>query len=318
MRRVFVFPGQGSQSVGMLAELAAQGSVITETFAEASAVLGYDLWQVVQQGPAEKLAETVIQQPAMLTAGVATWRFWKSRGGYMPDVVCGHSLGEFTALTAAGALDLPTAVGLVKRRAELMQEAVPAGVGAIAAVLGLEDEPIAAACQQAAQGEVVELVNHNSPGQAVIAGHAGAVQRALELCKAAGAKRALLLPMSVPAHSALMRPAAERFGAVVAAAPMVAPQFAYWSPVDGAAHATVDDIRQLLTRQLASPVRWTTLVRALAAAGATTFIECGPGKVLTGLNRRIEKRPEVQCLALQDPASVDAALAAQDPVKEPS
>jgi [acyl-carrier-protein] S-malonyltransferase len=308
----FVFPGQGSQSVGMLAELAAQQRVVVDTFAEASAVLGYDLWQVVQQGPAEKLAETVTQQPAMLTAGVATWRYWLARGGFAPDVVCGHSLGEFTALTVAGALDLPTAVGLVKRRAELMQEAVPAGIGAIAAVLGLEDEPIAAACQQAAQGEVVELVNFNSPGQAVIAGHAGAVQRALELCKASGAKRALLLPMSVPAHSALMRPAAERFGAVLATAPIQAPGIAYWSPVDGAAHSTADDIRQLLTRQLASPVRWTALIRALVGAGASTFVECGPGKVLTGLNRRIDKRPEVQCMALQDPAAVDAALAVQN------
>jgi [acyl-carrier-protein] S-malonyltransferase len=286
--------------------------VVVDTFAEASTVLGYDLWQVVQQGPAEKLAETVVQQPAMLTAGLATWRYWQARGGFTPDVVCGHSLGEFTALAAAGALDLPTAVGLVKRRAELMQEAVPAGIGAIAAVLGLEDEPIAAACQQAAQGEVVELVNHNSPGQAVIAGHAGAVQRALELCRAAGAKRALVLPMSVPAHSALMRPAAERFGAVLAAAPLQAPKVAYWSPVDGAAHSSVDDIRALLTRQLASPVRWTTLVRALIAAGATAFIECGPGKVLTGLNRRIEKRPDLQCLALQDPVAVDAVLALRD------
>jgi [acyl-carrier-protein] S-malonyltransferase len=311
MRRVFVFPGQGSQSVGMLAELAARHGVVNETFAEASAVLGYDLWQLVQQGPAEKLAETVIQQPAMLTAGVATWRYWQASGGFTPDVVCGHSLGEFSALVAAGALDLPTAVGLVKRRAELMQEAVPVGIGAIAAVLGLEDEPIAAACRQAAQGDVVELVNHNSPGQAVIAGHTGAVQRALDLCKAAGAKRAVVLPMSVPAHSALMRPAAERFGAVIAAAAMRQPSINYWSPVDGAAHSGVDDIRALLTRQLASPVRWTGLIRALANAGATTFIECGPGKALTGLNRRIEKGPEVQCLALQDPAAVDAALAVQ-------
>jgi [acyl-carrier-protein] S-malonyltransferase len=310
MRRVFVFPGQGSQSVGMLAELAAQERVVLDTFTEASAVLGYDLWQVVQQGPAEKLAETVTQQPAMLTAGIATWRYWQVRGGIAPDVVCGHSLGEFTALTAAGALDLRTAVALVRRRAELMQEAVPAGIGAIAAVLGLDDEPIVAACSKAAQGEVVELVNYNSPGQAVIAGHAGAVQRALELCKAAGAKRALILPMSVPAHSALMRPAAERFGAVIDSAPMQTPKIAYWSPVDGAVHSTVEDIRHLLTLQLASPVRWTGLIRALAAAGANTFVECGPGKVLTGLNRRIEKRPEVQCLALQDPASVDTALAA--------
>jgi [acyl-carrier-protein] S-malonyltransferase len=205
-------------------------------------------------------------------------------------------------------MDLPTAVALVRRRAELMQEAVPAGVGAIAAVLGLEDESAAAACQEAARGEVVELVNFNSPGQVVIAGHAAAVQRALELCKARGAKRALQLPMSVPAHSSLMRPAAERFGAALAAASMQGPRRAYWSPVDGRAHAAVDDIRALLTRQLASPVRWTELIRALIAGGATTFVECGPGKVLTGLNRRIEKRADIQCLALQDPASVTAAL----------
>jgi [acyl-carrier-protein] S-malonyltransferase len=308
MQRVFVFPGQGSQSVGMLAELAAEDRVVIDTFAEASAVLGYDLWQLVQQGPAERLSDTIVQQPAMLTAGIATWRYWLARGGYRPDVVCGHSLGEFSALTAAGALDLSTAVALVRRRAELMQEAVPAGVGAIAAVLGLDDELAAAACQEAAQGELVELVNFNSPGQVVLAGHASAVQRALELCKARGAKRALQLPMSVPAHSSLMRPAAERFGAALQAAPWQAPQLAFWSPVDGRAHASVDDIRALLTRQLASPVRWTDLIRALIAAGATTFVECGPGKVLTGLNRRIDKRPDIQCQALQDPASVTAAL----------
>jgi [acyl-carrier-protein] S-malonyltransferase len=308
MQRVFVFPGQGSQSVGMLAELAAEDRVITDTFAEASTVLGYDLWQLVQQGPAERLSDTIVQQPAMLTAGVATWRYWLARGGYQPDVVCGHSLGEFSALTAAGALDLPTAVALVRRRAELMQEAVPAGLGAIAAVLGLDDEATAAACQEAAQGEVVQLVNFNSPGQVVIAGHAAAVQRALELCKARGAKRALQLPMSVPAHSSLMQPAAERFGAALAEVRLQSPNIQYWSPVDGRAHVAVDDIRALLTRQLASPVRWTELIRALIGAGATSFIECGPGKVLTGLNRRIDKRPDIQCQALQDPASVSAAL----------
>jgi len=311
MQRVFVFPGQGSQSVGMLAELAAQDRVVTDTFTEASAVLGYDLWELVQQGPAERLSDTVVQQPAMLTAGVATWRYWLARGGQRPDALCGHSLGEFSALTAAGALDLTTAVALVRRRAELMQEAVPAGEGAIAAVLGLDDEATDAACREAAQGEVVELVNFNSPGQVVISGHAAAVNRALEACKSRGAKRALLLPMSVPAHSSLMRPAAERFGAELARAPMQAPQLAYWSPVDAAAHGTPEDIRALLTRQLASPVRWTDLVRSLIAAGATSFVECGPGKVLTGLNRRIEKRPDIQCLALQDPASVDAALDAR-------
>ena len=308
MQRVFVFPGQGSQSVGMLAELAAEDRVVADTFAEASAVLGYDLWEVVQQGPAEKLSDTIVQQPAMLTAGIATWRYWLARGGYQPDVVCGHSLGEFSALTAAGALDLPAAVALVRRRAELMQEAVPAGQGAIAAVLGLDDEVTAAACQEAAQGEVVQLVNFNSPGQVVIAGHAAAVQRALDLCKARGAKRALQLPMSVPAHSSLMQPAAERFGAALREVALQTPRLQYWSPVDGRAHADIDDIRALLTRQLASPVRWTDLIRALIGAGATTFVECGPGKVLTGLNRRIEKRPDIQCQALQDPASVSAAL----------
>jgi [acyl-carrier-protein] S-malonyltransferase len=310
MQRVFVFPGQGSQSVGMLAELAAQERIVADTFAEASTVLGYDLWEVVQLGPAERLSDTVIQQPAMLTAGIATWRYWLARGGSRPDIVCGHSLGEFSALTAAGAFDLATAVALVRRRAELMQEAAPAGTGAIAAVLGLDDEAVAAACQEAAQGEVVELVNFNSPGQIVIAGHAAAVQRALELCKARGAKRAVLLPMSVPAHSSLMQPAAQRFGAELAVAPLQAPTLGFWSPVDAAAHATVDDIRALLTRQLASPVRWTALVRELVAAGTTQLVECGPGKVLTSLNRRIDKRPELQCLALQDPASVDTALAA--------
>jgi [acyl-carrier-protein] S-malonyltransferase len=303
MQRVFVFPGQGSQSVGMLADLAAEGRVVADTFAEASAVLGYDLWQLVQQGPAEKLSETIVQQPAMLAAGVATWRHWLAHGGDQPDVVCGHSLGEFSALTAAGALDLATAVALVRRRAELMQEAVPAGQGAIAAVLGLEDEQTEAACEEAAQGEVVELVNFNSPGQVVIAGHAAAVQRALELCKARGAKRAVLLPMSVPAHSSLMRPAAERFGEALAVASFRSPRLAFWSPVDGRSHSDIDDIRALLGRQLVSPVHWTELIRALIAQGAHTFVECGPGSVLTGLNRRIDKRPEMKYIALSAPGT---------------
>jgi len=310
MQRVFVFPGQGSQSVGMLAELATQERIVADTFAEAAAVLGYDLWALVQTGPVERLNETVVTQPAMLTADIATWRYWLARGGRAPDAVCGHSLGEFAALVAAGALEFSAAVKLVQRRATFMQEAVPAGVGAIAAVLGLDDEPLKEVCLEAALGEVVEPVNFNSPGQIVIAGHASAVQRALELCKARGAKRAVLLPMSVPAHSSLMQPAAQRFGAELAAARLQAPAMGFWSPVDAAAHATVADIRTLLTRQLASPVRWTLLVRELLAAGATQLVECGPGKVLTSLNRRIDKRPELQCLALQDPASVDAALSA--------
>jgi [acyl-carrier-protein] S-malonyltransferase len=306
MKNVFVFPGQGSQSVGMLAELAARDRVVIDTFAEASEVLGYDLWQLVQQGPAELLGETVRQQPAMLVAGVATWRYWRGLGGTDPDVVCGHSLGEFTALVAAQALDFLPAVKLVRTRAELMQQAVPVGEGAIAAVLGLDDDAVAAACAEAAQGEVVDLVNFNSPGQVVIAGHATAVNRALEACKARGAKRAVLLPMSVPAHSSLMQPAAEQFAAQLLATSVGPPRISYWSPVDCAAHATPDDIRALLRRQLASPVRWSNLIRALAGAGASTFIECGPGKVLTGLGRRIDK--QLECLALQDPDSIQAVL----------
>lgn len=309
MSRVFVFPGQGSQSLGMMAELAAQDRVVADTFAEASGVLGYDLWELVQQGPADKLNETLHTQPAMLVADVATWRYWLNAGGTRPDAVAGHSLGEFAALVAAGSLELPEAARLVQERARCMQDAVPAGVGAIAAILGLEDESAAAICQQVAQGEVVEPVNFNSPGQIVIAGHAAAVQRAMEACKAAGAKRAVLLPVSVPVHSSLMRPAGERFAATLRTATLRAPELAFWSPVDCRPHEGAEAVLALLERQLASPVQWTGLVRALIEAGHATLVECGPGKVLTGLNRRIEKRPDLQCLALQDPASVQAALA---------
>jgi len=310
MKNVFVFPGQGSQSIGMLAELATRDRVVTDTFAEASTVLGYDLWQLAQQGPVEQLNETVRTQPVMLVAGMATWRYWTNAGGKAPDVVCGHSLGEFTALAAADAIDFPAAVQLVRTRAELMQQAVPVGEGAIAAIVGLEDAAIAAACDEAAQGEVVDLVNFNSPGQVVIAGHAAAVNRALEACKSRGAKLARLLPMSVPAHSSLMRPAAEQFATRLAAVTLRKPKIAYWSPVDCAAHGAPDDIQALLRRQLASPVRWADLIRALAKAGATSFVECGPGKVLTGLGRRIDK--QLQCLALQDPDSVQAVLSSQE------
>lgn len=309
MHSVFVFPGQGSQSVGMMAELAQRDHTVEATFAEASAVLGFDLWQLVQQGPAERLNETTITQPAMLAADVATWRVWRNAGGALPDAVAGHSLGEYAALVAAEALPFGEAVRLVRERAQRMQQAVPAGVGAIAAVLGLEDDQVAAACQAAAQGEVVEPVNFNSPGQLVIAGHAGAVQRALEACKAAGAKRALLLPMSVPAHSSLMQGAAQGLAATLRDAPFSEPELQFWSPVDARLHATAEQIRGLMISQLASPVRWTSLVRELVANGCSTLIECGPGKVLTGLNRRIDKRPELRCVALQDNASLDAALA---------
>ncbi len=309
MQRVFVFPGQGSQSIGMMAALAAQDRAVADTFAEVSEVVGEDLWQLVCDGPVERLAETTRTQPVMLAAGVATWRCWCNAGGAPPDVVGGHSLGEFSALTAAGALELGEAARLVKSRSQLMQDAVPVGVGAIAAVLGLEDEAIAEACLEAAAGEVVEPVNFNSPGQVVIAGHAGAVERALAACKARGAKRAVLLPMSVPAHSSLMQPAATSFAGLLDGARIATPQLQFWSPVDSARHEGAEGVRALLKRQLISPVYWSGLVRALVAAGATRFVECGPGKVLTSLNRRIEKRPDIECLALQDPDSLRAALA---------
>ncbi len=309
MTSAFVFPGQGSQSIGMLAGFAADNRLVTDTFAEASTVLGYDLWQLVSQGPLEDLNATERTQPAMLAAGVATWRLWQQAGGATPAVVCGHSLGEFSALVAAEALGFADAVALVRHRGELMQQAVPVGVGAIAAVLGLDDDLIRAACSEAAGTEVVEPVNFNSPGQVVIAGNAGAVTRAIDACKARGAKRAVLLPMSVPAHSSLMQPAAERFGERLATLALHTPKIPFWSPVDAIVHADPAALRALLKRQLASPVHWSDLIRSLAAAGITQFVECGPGKILTSLNRRIERRPDIHCAALEDPASLAAVLA---------
>jgi len=310
MNFAFVFPGQNSQSVGMLAELAATDPIVQATFEDASAVLGYDLWELIQQGPEERLNATEFTQPAMLTAGVATWRLWHRRGGLAPGWVAGHSLGEFTALVCAEALELAPALELVAFRGKAMQEAVPRGTGAMAAILGLEDAQVEAACQQAAQGGIVEPVNFNSPGQVVIAGQAEAVQRAMEAAKTRGAKRAVLLAVSVPSHSSLMRPAARRLEERLASVSVKAPRIGYLSAVDATRHEDPEDIRQLLVRQLASPVRWTDTVRALAAAGAAQIIECGPGKVLTGLNRRIEKRPGLDFLALEDSATLTAALAA--------
>ncbi|HEY6514681.1 MAG TPA: ACP S-malonyltransferase [Steroidobacteraceae bacterium] len=311
MRFGFVFPGQGSQSVGMLAALApaaATETPIRDTFAEASAVLGYDLWRLVAEGPAERLNSTECTQPALLAAGIATWRLWSERGGAEPEVVCGHSLGEFSALVAAGALDFGVAVGLVGFRGRAMQEAVPPGSGAMAAILGLDDAQVIEACREAAQGGIVEAVNFNSPGQVVIAGAREPVERAIEAAKARGAKRAMALPVSVPAHSSLMGPAAKRLGERLATVDLRKPRIRFVSAVDAAPHEDPADLRQLLVRQLASPVRWTDTVRALAASGIGTLVECGPGKVLTGLNRRIER--SLQCLALEDADSLKAALAA--------
>jgi len=309
MSFAFVFPGQGSQSVGMLGALAAAQPAVQATFAQASEVLGYDLWQLTSAGPAEDLNATERTQPAMLAAGVATWRTWQARGGALPALVSGHSLGEFTALVCAGALDFAPAIALVRCRGELMQAAVPAGSGAMAAILGLDDEAVEAACREAAQGEVVEPANYNSPGQVVIAGAAAAVQRAIGAAKARGAKRAVLLPVSVPSHSSLMQGAAVRLQERLAALEVRVPKIRYVSAVDARPHEDPQDIRALLVRQLSSPVRWSQTLSALSA-GLAQVIECGPGKVLTGLNRRIEKRADLTFLALEDPASLDAALAA--------
>ena len=310
MSFAFVFPGQGSQSVGMLGALAAAAPAVRATFEEASAVLGYDLWQLVSDGPEETLNATERTQPAMLAAGVATWRVWRERGGALPAVVSGHSLGEFTALTCAQALAFPQALDLVRFRGQIMQEAVPAGSGAMAAVLGLEDEAVVAVCREAACGAVVEPVNFNSPGQVVIAGEAAAVQRALEAAKVRGAKRTLLLPVSVPSHSSLMRAAGERLKERLARLEVRPPQIRYVSAVDAQAHERPDDIRDILVRQLSSPVRWTQTLHAVSEGDVAQVIECGPGKVLSGLNRRIERGAQVSFLALEDPASLEAALTA--------
>jgi [acyl-carrier-protein] S-malonyltransferase len=303
----FVFPGQGSQSVGMLAKLAEQSAVIRATFDEASQVLGYDLWQLASQGPAEELNATERTQPAMLAAGIATWRLWLERERVMPAMVTGHSLGEFTALTAAGSIDFSTCVDLVRFRGKAMQEAVPLGTGSMAALLGLEDAEVEAACNEAAQGSVVEAVNFNAPGQVVIAGEKAAVLRAIEKAKARGAKRAIELPVSVPSHSSLMRAAGQRLGERLAATDIRAPRLRYLSAVDAREHTQPDDIRALLVRQLSSPVRWTATVAALGGGGVHQIVECGPGGVLAGLIKRIEKGRDTRIFALDTPESFTAA-----------
>lgn len=307
MTLAFVFPGQGSQSVGMLASLSAEPQVRT-AFDEASATLGYDLWQLCQTGPENDLNSTERTQPTMLAAGVAVWRTWLARGGAKPAVVSGHSLGEFTALVCAEAIDFKTAISLVAFRGKVMQEAVPAGTGAMAAVLGLEDADVEQACNEAAQGGVVEAVNYNAPGQVVIAGDSAAVQRAIEACKTRGAKRAIALPVSVPSHSSLMRSAGERLRERLASIELRAPVIQYISAVDAESHTDPTDIRALLVRQLSSPVRWSNTVQKILSTGATRIVECGPGKVLTGLNRRIERNKEIAMQALEDDASINSAL----------
>jgi [acyl-carrier-protein] S-malonyltransferase len=310
MSLAFVFPGQASQSIGMMSALAKISPVIEATFAEASAVLGYDLWQRCQVGPAELLNATECTQPAMLTAGIATYRLWRERGGAVPAMMAGHSLGEFSALVAAGYLDFRSTVDLVKYRGELMQAAVPNGQGAIAAILGLEDADVEAACEEAAQGEVVEAVNFNAPGQVVIAGQATAVARAIESATAKGARRALTLPMSVPAHCSLLQPAAEKLRIRLESTAVAAHSDIAVYGVDIRIHSGPNDIRAGLVKQLATPVFWAATVRTMIAAGATQIFECGPGKVLTSLNRRIDKNRDLTMLALEDPEALQDALAA--------
>jgi [acyl-carrier-protein] S-malonyltransferase len=310
MAVAFVFPGQGSQSIGMLKALAEAEPVVTATFAEASEVLGYDLWQLCQTGPEESLNTTERTQPAMLAAGVAVWRVWRKRGGPAPTVMSGHSLGEFTALVCADSLDYPTAVELVSFRGRAMQEAVPVGQGAMAAVLGLDDEDVEAACRESANSEVVEAVNFNAPGQVVIAGHATAVKRAIEACKARGAKRAIDLPVSVPSHSSLMKPAATRLQERLERTEVRSPLVPEIYTVDVRKHGHPHGIRAALVQQLFSPVRWAETVRRMVASGVTHIVECGPGKVLTGLNRRVERRKEIEVYGVEDGATIDEAIAA--------
>jgi [acyl-carrier-protein] S-malonyltransferase len=310
MSFAFVFPGQGSQSVGMLSAHAAADAVVRATFDEASQVLGYDLWQLSQEGPQERLNLTEVTQPALLAAGIAVLRLWMKRGGAEPAAVSGHSLGEFTALVAAGALDFSTAIDVVKFRGQVMQEAVPQGAGQMAAVIGLSDADVEAACKEAAQGAVVEAVNYNTAGQVVIAGETEAVRRAGEAAKARGAKRVLPLPISVPCHSSLLRDAAQRLGKRLESVEFRAPRARYVSAVDGQAYSDPAELRPLLVRQLASAVRWPAAVRGLAGTGVRQIIECGPGKVLTGLNKRVEGVDGVAFASTDDPAALDAALIA--------
>ncbi len=306
MSLAFIFPGQGSQSVGMLKELSESFSEVSATFQEASDALGYDLWSLVQDGPAEKLNSTDVTQPAMLASGVATWRVWQAKGGAMPVMMAGHSLGEYTALVCTGSLDYVDAIKLVSQRGQFMMQAVPAGTGAMAAILGMDDEAVRQVCLDAAEGEVLEAVNYNSPGQVVVAGNKSAVERVCVLAKEQGAKRALELPVSVPSHCALMKPAADQLAEVLSGISFNTPSIPVINNVDVIAAKSEADIRDALKRQLFSPVRWVETIEKMTADGADQFNECGPGKVLVGLNKRINKA--LSSNALLDTATIEAAL----------
>ncbi|AGH80757.1 malonyl CoA-acyl carrier protein transacylase [Psychromonas sp. CNPT3] len=304
----FTFPGQGSQSLGMLSELAQKYPSVLATYQEATDVLGYDLWQLVQQGPVEALNQTDKTQPALLAASVAIWRVWAEQGGPLPSIIAGHSLGEYSALVCAGVMDFKDAIKLVELRGQLMQQAVPAGVGAMYAIIGLDDEKVALACTQACENEVVAPVNFNSPGQVVIAGNKAAVERAGVLCKEAGAKRALPLPVSVPSHCALMKPAADKLAIALKNIEFKTPKIAVINNVDVATETDADKIKDALVRQLYCPVQWTRIIKTMAEQGISMQIEAGPGKVLSGLVRRIDKSFTAQFI--NDANSLEATLSA--------
>jgi [acyl-carrier-protein] S-malonyltransferase len=307
MKFALVFPGQGSQSIGMMQPFAASEAVRT-TFAVASEVLGQDLWQLAAEGPAEELNSTINTQPLMLAAGYAVYQAWREAGGPEPALVAGHSLGEYTALVAAGAIAFHDALPLVRFRAQAMQEAVPKGAGAMAAILGLDDDAVHAVCGEAAQGEVVEAVNFNAPGQVVIAGHAAAVTRATEIAKSRGAKRAIVLPVSAPFHCSLLKPAAERLAGYLEDVAFSAPRIPVVNNVDVAIETETTRIKDALARQAYRPVRWVETIRRMATEGITQVTECGPGRVLAGLTRRIDG--DLQSFAVTDPQSLQQALLA--------
>jgi [acyl-carrier-protein] S-malonyltransferase len=299
-KTAFLFPGQGSQSVGMMAEIASHSDRVGDTFQEASEALGYDLWDIVQNGPEARLGQTEVTQPALLAAGISTWRCWQDMGGKAPDFLAGHSLGEYTALVAGESLEFSVAISLVADRGRLMQAATPAGSGAMAAILGLDDEMLADVCLRAAEGQVVSPANFNSPGQVVIAGERDAVQRACELAGEAGARRAIPLAVSVPSHCALMRPAAEAMETRLAEIAIAEPRIPVIHNADVSMHPRADEIRQALVRQLWQPVRWSESVLSLVDRGVGRFAECGPGKVLAGLNRRISRQSDTSALVSYD------------------
>jgi [acyl-carrier-protein] S-malonyltransferase len=302
----FVFPGQGSQKIGMLAELASADPVVEQTFAEASEVLGYDAWKLVQEGEQDDINLTERTQPILLASSVAIWRLWQEKGGPVPTQFAGHSLGEWSALVCSGVLEFVDAVNIVRARGAFMQEAVPVGVGAMAAILGIADEVILDACASACQNDVVDAVNFNAPGQVVIAGSAAAVDRAIEICKQAGAKRAMTLPVSAPFHTSLMQPAAEQLAELVNGTAFSKPQIPVLHNVHAQAESNPESIKALMLEQIYKPVMWVDCIQALKANGAQIMIECGPGRVLNGLTKRIDRN--LTSFSTDDVASLENAL----------